>query len=193
MSKTIYAVYDDEQQLFTAIPSLRSSGLKVTNVQSPFPVHGIDEVLGIPHTRMGVVSFLLGCTGFSSPVVYDLNDDGVDEAIISINEYDCAVGFAGESPSEIRSKLISIDFQEHSYQVLDEAPGFKNVFSTPWIGDLDDDGYLDIVHCQYFHRGDLLSFLGMSIKRIDSPIKLRKEVVWGAYMNSNANGLYSIK
>jgi len=143
----------------------------------------------------GTVAYIdsLGCTGFSSPVVYDLNDDGVDEAIISINEYDCAVGFAGESPSEIRSKLISIDFQEHSYQVLDEAPGFKNVFSTPWIGDLDDDGYLDIVHCQYFHRGDLLSFLGMSIKRIDSPIKIRKEVVWGAYMNSKGDGLQPIK
>ena len=60
----------------------------------------------------------LGCTGFSSPVVYDLNDDGVDEAIISINEYDCSVGFAGKSPNDIRSKLISIDFQERSYQVL---------------------------------------------------------------------------
>ena len=135
----------------------------------------------------------LGCTGFSSPVVYDLNDDGVDEAIISINEYDCAVGFAGNSPNDIRSKLISIDFQEHSYQVLDEAPGFKNVFSTPWIGDLDDDGYLDIVHCQYYHRGDLLSFLGMSIKRIDSPIKIRKEVVWGAYMNSKGDGMLPLK
>ena len=134
----------------------------------------------------------LGCTGFSSPVVYDLNDDGVDEAIISINEYDCSVGFAGKSPKDIRSKLISIDFQKHSYQILDEAPGFKNVFSTPWIGDLDDDGYLDIVHCQYYHRGDLLSFLGMSIKRIDSPIKIRKEVVWGAYMNSDGNGLLPI-
>ena len=54
MSKTIYAVYDDESQLFTAIPSLRSSGLKVTNLQSPFPVHGIDPVLGVPRTRMGI-------------------------------------------------------------------------------------------------------------------------------------------
>ena len=69
MSKTLYAVYDDEAQLFTAIPSLRSSGLKVTNLQSPFPVHGIDEVLGIPRTRMGVVSFLLGGTGFSLGVL----------------------------------------------------------------------------------------------------------------------------
>ena len=65
MSKTIYAVYNDEEQLFTAIPSLKSSGLKVTNLQSPFPVHGIDPLLDIPRTRMGVVSFLLGCTGFS--------------------------------------------------------------------------------------------------------------------------------
>jgi len=135
----------------------------------------------------------LGCTGFSSPVVYDVNDDGVDEAIISINEYDCTVGFAGNSPNDIRSKLISIDFQQRSYQVLDEAPGFKNVFSTPWIGDLDDDGYLDIVHCQYYHRGDLLSFLGMSIKRIDSPIKIRKDVVWGAYMNSKGDGMLPLK
>ncbi|SRR5258706_639451 len=69
MSKTIYAVYNDEEQLFTAIPSLKSSGLKVTNLQSPFPVHGIDDLLGIPHTRMGVVSFLLGCTGFSLGVL----------------------------------------------------------------------------------------------------------------------------
>jgi hypothetical protein len=65
MSKTLYAVYDDESQLFTVIPSLRSSGLKVTNLQSPFPVHGIDAVLGVPRTRMGIVSFLLGGTGFS--------------------------------------------------------------------------------------------------------------------------------
>ncbi|MBK5286340.1 MAG: DUF3341 domain-containing protein [Bacteroidia bacterium] len=65
MSKTIYAVYDDESQLFTVIPSLRNSGLRVTNLQSPFPVHGIDAVLGIPRTRMGIVSFLLGGTGFS--------------------------------------------------------------------------------------------------------------------------------
>ena len=69
MSKTLYAVYDDEEQLFTAIPSLRNSGFKVTDLQSPFPVHGIDAVLGIPRTRMGVVAFLLGGTGFSLGVL----------------------------------------------------------------------------------------------------------------------------
>jgi len=33
------------------------------------------------------------------PVIYDLNDDGRDEAIISINNFDCSLGYAGKSPS----------------------------------------------------------------------------------------------
>jgi hypothetical protein len=140
----------------------------------------------------GKVAYLdsMGCTGFSSPVVYDINDDGVDEAIISINEFDCALGFAGKSPTTMESRLIAIHFQQHSFQVIDQLPGFKNIFTTPWLGDVDDDGYLDIVHCQYFNRGDLLSFLGMRIKRIDTPIRMRKPPVWGAYMGSNGDGIF---
>ncbi len=133
----------------------------------------------------------MGCTGFSSPVIYDLDDDGFDEAIISINEFDCSFGFAGKSPADIENKLIAIDFKDHSFQVVDQTRGFKNIFSTPWIGDLDDDGYIDIIHCQYYHRGDLLSFLGMRVKRIDTPIKVNKNVAWGAYMGSNGDGKFN--
>ena len=114
----------------------------------------------------------IGCTGFSSPVVYDLNDDGRDEAIISINEFDCSLGYAGKSPRTMENKLIAIDFANKSVDtVIDQAEGFKNIFSTPWIGDLDNDGYLDIIYCQYFHHSDLLAFLGMRIKRIATPVK----------------------
>lgn len=142
--------------------------------------------------KNGNVAYLdsMGCTGFSSPVVYDINNDNIDEAIISINEYDCALGFVGKSPTTVESKLIAINFESHTFQVIDHTKGFKNVFSTPWIGDADSDGYLDIVHCQYFHRGDMLSFLGMRIKRIDTPIKLKETPVWGAYMGSNGDGIF---
>jgi outer membrane protein assembly factor BamB len=132
----------------------------------------------------------LGCTGFSSPVVYDINGDGVDEAIISINEYDCSLGFAGKSPNVMKSKLIAVNFRNHSFQTIDESPDFKNVFSTPWIGDIDSDGYLDIVHCQYYHRGSILAFLGMRLKRIDTSVKISKDVVWGAYMGSNGESTF---
>lgn len=140
----------------------------------------------------GRIAFMdsIGCTGFSSPVVYDINRDGTDEAIISINEYDCALGFTGESPRLIENKLIAINFNSHSIQTIDQAQGFKNIFTTPWIGDMDDDGYLDVVHCQYFHTADLLSFLGMTIKRIATPIKMRDDVLWGSYMGTRGDGIF---
>ena len=135
----------------------------------------------------------MGCTGFSSPVVYDLNDDGQDEALISVNDFDCSVGYASQSPRKMKNKLIAIDFAGKAVKTIDEAEGFKNIFSTPWIGDLDNDGYLDIIYCQYFHQSDLLSFLGMRIKRIDTPVRINKKVEWGAFLGSNGNGVFTAK
>jgi len=145
--------------------------------------------------KTGSVEYLdsIGCTGFSSPVVYDLTNDGLDEAIISVNDFDCSLGYASQSPGKMKNKLVAIDFSTKSVKTIDEADGFKNIFSTPWIGDLDDDGYLDIIYCQYFHHSDLLSFLGMRIKRIDTPIKMKKKVQWGAFLGSHGNGVFSAK
>ncbi len=73
----------------------------------------------------------IGCTGFSSPVVYDLNNDGHDEAIISVNDFDCSLGYASKSPQLMENKLIAIDFFNKSVQILDQAKGFKNIFLHP--------------------------------------------------------------
>lgn len=142
--------------------------------------------------KNGQIAYMdsIGCTGYSSPVVYDINHDGRDEAIISINEYDCALGFTGSSPTTIENKLVAIDFKKNSIQTIDQQKGFKNVFSTPWIGDMDDDGYLDVVHCLYFHHSYLLNFMGMRVKRIATPIRLEDDPAWGAYMGSKGDGLF---
>ena len=145
--------------------------------------------------RNGEIVFLdsIGCTGFSSPVVYDLNRDGRDEAIISINEYDCNIGFVIRNQSTIESKLLAIDFSNHSVYAIDQLQEFKNIFSTPWIGDLDQDGYLDIVHCQYYSPpSHLLTFLGMRVRRISTSIRARQAPVWGAYLGSNGDGIFPI-
>jgi len=134
----------------------------------------------------------IGCTGFSSPVIYDLNNDGIDEALISINDFNCSLGFAS-TPGTIENRLIAIDFANKKVRPIDQAKGFKNVFSTPWIGDLDNDGYLDIIYCQYYHNSDLLSFLGMIVKRIDTPVKIRKKVLWGSFLGSNNDGIFAPK
>lgn len=135
----------------------------------------------------------LGCSGFSSPVVYDLNGDGRDEVIISINDYDCNRDITDQAAFAIENKLVAIDFKKGSVSTIDQTKGFKNIFSTPWVGDLDGDGYLDIIHCQYYNHADLLSFLGMRVKRIDTPVRIKKKPIWGAYMGSNGDGLFSVK
>jgi outer membrane protein assembly factor BamB len=145
--------------------------------------------------KTGDIAYLdsIGCTGFSSPVAYDLNKDGIDEVIISINEYDCNRNLAENTSFPVENKLLIIDFEAGATHTLDQTQGFKNIFSTPWIGDIDRDGYLDLVHCQYFSHSDVLSFLGMRVKRIDLPIKMREPPVWGAFMGSEGDGTYKIK
>ena len=132
----------------------------------------------------------IGCTGFSSPVAYDLNDDGMDEAIISVNKFDCNKGFVTESIDEITSSVIAINFRTGTQQVIDQQQGFKNIFSTPWIGDLDSNGYLDIVYSSYFSRGGLLAFLGMRTKRVELPVRIKQKVRWGEYMGSRRDGVF---
>ena len=132
----------------------------------------------------------MGCTGFSSPVVYDLNGDGRDEVIISINNFDCSLGYASKSPVLMENKLIAIDFARKSVDTIDQAARYKNIFSTPWIGDLDNDGYLDIINCQYFHHSYLVSFLGMRIKRIATTVKIKRPVLWGSFLGSEGDGVF---
>jgi hypothetical protein len=135
----------------------------------------------------------IGCTGFSSPVVYDLNEDGRDEVIISINDFDCSRGYVDSLPLDIENRLIAIDFTRNRVSPIDQLARFKNIFTTPWIGDLDKDRYLDIVYCQYFSpNSNLLAFLGMRVKRISTHIRMRKPVIWGAYMGSGGDGIFPL-
>jgi hypothetical protein len=50
-NKVIYAVYEDPEQLKDGARKLVSNGIKVKDVFSPFPVHGIDPIIGIKRTR----------------------------------------------------------------------------------------------------------------------------------------------
>ena len=59
----ILGVYDDEDVLLDAIAKVRGSGVKIHEVYSPFPVHGIDEVLGYKRSKLPIAAFLFGLLG----------------------------------------------------------------------------------------------------------------------------------
>ena len=65
MSKIFHVMYDDDDVLMAAAKDLVGQGVRVKDVFSPFPVHGIDPVIGIKRTRLAICSFMFAMTGTS--------------------------------------------------------------------------------------------------------------------------------
>lgn len=61
----VVGIFDDEDVLLKAVRKIRDSGVKIHEVYSPFPVHGLDEELGYRRTRLPIAAFLFGLTGTS--------------------------------------------------------------------------------------------------------------------------------
>ncbi|MBV6403296.1 MAG: DUF3341 domain-containing protein [Flavobacteriales bacterium] len=64
-NKVVYAVYDDPEVLKGAARTLVGAGVKVRDVFSPFPVHGLDPIIGVKRTRLAIASFMYGMTGLA--------------------------------------------------------------------------------------------------------------------------------
>jgi len=63
--KMVYGIFNDDQVLLKAIRSIRQKGHHVADVISPYPIHGMDEAIGLKRTRISICCFLYGATGTS--------------------------------------------------------------------------------------------------------------------------------
>ncbi len=61
--KYIMVVFDDETAMLNTVSKLRESGEVIADVLSPFPVHGLDDVLAIKRSKIPVGGFILGAIG----------------------------------------------------------------------------------------------------------------------------------
>src|SRR6218665_164534 len=61
--KVIYEMYDDDDVLKDGAKKLVAKGVKVAEVFSPFPILGIDPIIGVRNSRLGIMAFLYGITG----------------------------------------------------------------------------------------------------------------------------------
>ncbi|MDG1674141.1 MAG: DUF3341 domain-containing protein [Flavobacteriales bacterium] len=58
-------MYDDDAKVMAAAKTLVGQGIRVKDVYSPFPIHGIDPIIGIKRTRLAIASFMYAMTGTS--------------------------------------------------------------------------------------------------------------------------------
>lgn len=76
--KYILGVFEDEDVVMNAVSDVRGAGVKIHEVYSPFPIHGLDGALGYERARMGVPAFLFGITGTSLAFLLTFWTMGVD-------------------------------------------------------------------------------------------------------------------
>ena len=61
--KILYGVYDDEEILLDAIKRAKKDHLDIWDVFTPFPVHGLDPLLGLAESRLHIAGFVYGAIG----------------------------------------------------------------------------------------------------------------------------------
>ncbi|GAB3577158.1 DUF3341 domain-containing protein [Spirosoma luteolum] len=62
-SKFLVGIYDDDDVVLEAVKEVRSAGVRIHEVYSPFPIHGLDVALGHPRTKLGIAAFMFGLSG----------------------------------------------------------------------------------------------------------------------------------
>lgn len=78
----VLGVFDDEDVLLKAITQVRQGGVKIHEVFSPFPVHGIEDVLGYRRSRLSIAAFIFGLCGTILALVMQIGMMTVDWPMI---------------------------------------------------------------------------------------------------------------
>lgn len=126
----------------------------------------------------------LGMFQTASPVVADFNTDGTDDALMSVNFR--LTDIERKIIDAFHNTLVVYDFKNQSvYQLTDPVRGM-NLASTPWIGDLNGNGEIDIIYTVLPEA----SLEATKVYRYATGIDITAEIKWGAYMGSSYNGIY---
>lgn len=115
----------------------------------------------------------MGTFAPSGFVAVDVNQDGRDEVIFGVND---------------------IARNTHQLRLLDTSRGLlhdlgealpQTTFSSPWIGDIDGDGRLDLIATESAYQ----SSGPARVHRFDLPWSAPPEISWGGYLGTSTTGV----
>ncbi|MFV0606700.1 MAG: DUF3341 domain-containing protein [Niabella sp.] len=70
VKKFITGNFYDEKVLFPAVTKVRKAGYKLHDVYTPFPIHGLDKVMGHKDTDLHIAGFIYGITGTATAISF---------------------------------------------------------------------------------------------------------------------------
>jgi hypothetical protein len=66
----LVATFAEPRALVNAVTTIRAHGFKVYDVYTPFPVHGLDEAMGIRRSRLPFVTLVAGVLGLLAAISF---------------------------------------------------------------------------------------------------------------------------
>ncbi|MEQ1825928.1 MAG: quinol:electron acceptor oxidoreductase subunit ActD [Pirellula sp.] len=156
------AEYADEQVLLVAARKVRDSGYTKTDAFTPFPVHGIDEALGIKPTVLPFIVLCAGLTGLGTALLMQWWMNGVDYKYIISGK---PMGITPASiPVSFELTILFSAFTSFLGMIfLNGLPKFSNpVFTSPKFDRATDDRFFLYVNSadKYYNRESVKELLG---------------------------------
>ncbi|MCU0711142.1 MAG: DUF3341 domain-containing protein [Pirellula sp.] len=185
------AEYPDEHKLLEAARKVRDSGYTDTDAFTPFPVHGIDEALGIKPTVLPFIVLCCGFTGLCLAVTMQYWMNGVDYMYIISGK---PMGITPASvPVSFEMTILFSAFSTFLGMIaLNKLPRFSNpVFTNPRFDRATDDKFFLYVSAsdKYYNRDSVKELLGGTSPDVldevvedGSPAELPKFVWLGALL-----------
>lgn len=68
--KYLLGIFDDEHNLIHAAKELNHKNISIYDIYTPFPVHGLDQLLKINRTKLPYVTFLAGLLGLTIALLF---------------------------------------------------------------------------------------------------------------------------
>jgi hypothetical protein len=82
LTNFVVGIYDDEDEVLHAVTEVKSKGVNIHEVYTPFPIHGLDKAIGHPRTRIPIAAFLFGITGTCCGIALTFYTMGFDWPMI---------------------------------------------------------------------------------------------------------------
>lgn len=74
----ILAIFNDEEDLIKGAEKVRDKNIKIYDFYTPFPVHGLDDLLGIKRSVLPYVTFAAGATGLGIALALQIFTSAID-------------------------------------------------------------------------------------------------------------------
>jgi hypothetical protein len=74
----VVACFQHEQPVLDAVAAVRERGLRVDDVYSPYPIHGLDDAMGIARTRLPLAALAGGIAGLVGALALEVYTSVID-------------------------------------------------------------------------------------------------------------------